>query len=150
MTEVLFYHLERQPLERVLPTLLEKSRERGWRAVIRTVSAERVTALDEHLWTYSDESFLPHAIASEAGPGDEPIVITTEAVDLNAPQIAFLVDGVDLPDDVTAYQRVVLLFDGNDASALEQARAAWKTVRDRGLDGTYWQQNDQGRWEKRA
>jgi DNA polymerase III subunit chi len=29
MTEVLFYHLHRQPPERVLPTLLEKSLERG-------------------------------------------------------------------------------------------------------------------------
>ena len=150
MTEVLFYHLERQPLERILPMLLEKSRERGWRAVVRTISVERVNALDEHLWTYLDESFLPHASATDAGPGDEPIVITSDPADINAPQIAFLVDGVDFPDNVAAYQRIVLLFDGNDASALEQARSAWKTVRERGLDGTYWQQNDQGRWEKRA
>ena len=36
MTEILFYHLQHQPLERVLPTLLEKTLERGWRAVVQT------------------------------------------------------------------------------------------------------------------
>src|SRR5690349_11599483 len=36
MTDILFYHLERQPLDRVLPQLLERTLERGWRAVIET------------------------------------------------------------------------------------------------------------------
>ncbi|KFL26848.1 DNA polymerase III subunit chi, partial [Devosia sp. 17-2-E-8] len=31
MPDVLFYHLENQPLEKVLPLLLEKTVERGWR-----------------------------------------------------------------------------------------------------------------------
>ena len=34
MTEILFYHLEAQPLEKVLPVLLEKSLERGWSAIV--------------------------------------------------------------------------------------------------------------------
>ena len=41
MTEVLFYQLHRQPIERVLPTLLEKSLERGWRVVVQAASEER-------------------------------------------------------------------------------------------------------------
>ena len=73
MTEILFYHLERQPLFQVLPSLLEKTRERGWRAVVRTVDGEQAASLDEHLWTYREESFLPHALHSQAGPGDEQI-----------------------------------------------------------------------------
>ena len=60
MTEILFYHLHRQPLERVLPTLLERSLERGWRVVVQASSEERVEALDAHLWTFRDDSFLPH------------------------------------------------------------------------------------------
>ena len=34
MTEILFYHLQRQPIERVLPGMLEKSLERGWRVIV--------------------------------------------------------------------------------------------------------------------
>src|SRR5262245_34033420 len=52
MTEVLFYHLEHQPLERVLPALVERTLERKWRAVIQVGSEERLEALDTLLWTY--------------------------------------------------------------------------------------------------
>jgi DNA polymerase-3 subunit chi len=61
MTEILFYHLQRQPLERVLPSLLEKSLERGWRVVVQAGSEERAEVLDAHLWTFGDNRFLPHA-----------------------------------------------------------------------------------------
>ena len=61
MTEVLFYHLQDMSLENVLPPLLEKSLERGWRVVVQSTSEERADALDAHLWTYRDDSFLPHA-----------------------------------------------------------------------------------------
>ncbi|MFZ0116056.1 MAG: DNA polymerase III subunit chi, partial [Xanthobacteraceae bacterium] len=53
MTEVLFYHLQEQPIEKVLPNLLERSLERGWRVVVQASSEDRVDALDAHLWTFS-------------------------------------------------------------------------------------------------
>jgi len=150
MTDILFYHLERQPLEKVIPALLEKTLERGWRAVIRAKTAEKVQLLDEALWTYAEESFLPHAVVSEPFAEVEPIVITASMEEPNRPDILFLVEGVEFPEAVTSYQRVVLLFDGNDDAALADARKAWKEVRARGLDSTYWQQNENGRWEKKA
>jgi len=150
MTDILFYHLERQPLEKVIPALLEKTLERGWRAMIRAKTAEKVQLLDEALWTYAEESFLPHAVVSEPFAEVEPIVITASMEEPNRPDILFLVEGVEFPEAVTSYQRVVLLFDGNDDAALADARKAWKEVRARGLDSTYWQQNENGRWEKKA
>ena len=77
MPDVLFYHLEFQPLERVLPVLLEKTIERGWRAVIEVGSAERAAALDTALWTYRDDSFLPHGLAGETTDAEQPVLITT-------------------------------------------------------------------------
>ena len=56
MTEVLFYHLQNMSVENVLPPLLEKSLERGWRVVVQSTSEERADALDAHLWTYRDDS----------------------------------------------------------------------------------------------
>ena len=63
MTEVLFYHLQQQPIERVLSQLLQRSYERGWRVVVQAASEERIDALDAHLWTYRDDTFLPHGTA---------------------------------------------------------------------------------------
>jgi DNA polymerase-3 subunit chi len=67
MTEIWFYHLQRQPLEKAVPQLIEKSLDRGWRAIVQAKSEERLDALDSWLWTYSDESFLAHG---RAGDGD--------------------------------------------------------------------------------
>jgi DNA polymerase-3 subunit chi len=75
MTEVLFYHLENQPVERVLPPLLEKSLERGWRVVVQTASEERADALDSHLWTYRDDSFLPHGTWRDRDAAEQPIIL---------------------------------------------------------------------------
>lgn len=148
MTEVLFYHLQRQPLEAVLPALLERSLERGWRVVVQAGSRERVEALDAHLWTYRDEAFLPHGIDDETA-AEQPVFLTEGETNPNGAQVRFLVDGAAMAP-VEAYQRVVLMFDGNDEGAVLAAREAWKGLRTAGHDATYWQQNDAGRWEKRA
>ena len=149
MTEVLFYHLDRQPLERVLPELLEKCLERGWRSVVQVGSEERRDALDAHLWTYRDEAFLPHGTARDGSPAAQPVWLTTEPENPNGATVRFLADGADLPA-VADYQRVVILFDGNDADAVDRARVTWTAVRNDGHQVTYWQQSEGGRWEKRG
>lgn len=147
MTEVLFYHLERASLESVLPGLLEKTLERGWRAVVRCGSRERIEKLDGHLWTYRDDSFLPHAAAGEGE--DQPVWLTDDDGAPNDPQILFLVDGAETEvSKIDGLERCVMIFDGNDNEAVARARAFWKTAASNGHDATYWRQSEQGRWEK--
>jgi DNA polymerase III subunit chi len=149
MTEVLFYHLGRQPLDRVLPGLLEKTLERGWRAVVQAGSRERVEALDNLLWTYADDSFLPHGIARDGMMEQQPVFLTTGEDNPNGATVRFLVDGAEA-GELGGYARVVYIFDGRDDDALAQARREWKRVKTAGFQVTYWQQNDNGRWEKKA
>ena len=149
MTEVLFYHLERQPLERVLPSLLERTLERGWRAVVQCGNEKRLEALDAWLWTYRDDSFLPHG-TSRDGPGAlQPIYLTSGNDNPNGAGVRFLVEGATI-SDFSGYNRVVHIFDGHQEAAVESARAEWKRARAAGCEVTYWQQADNGRWEKRA
>ncbi|WP_230531178.1 DNA polymerase III subunit chi [Microvirga roseola] len=150
MAEILFYHLQHQPLEAVLPTLLQKTLERGWRAVVQVTTEERMAALDDHLWTFSDESFLPHGTDREAHAADQPILITLASGNPNSASIRFLVEGADLPEDIDSYQRLAILFDGNDVQALALARDQWRAVKAGGHDATYWQQDDRGRWQRKA
>lgn len=150
MTEILFYHLQRQPLERVLPALLEKSIERGWRVVVQAASEERAEALDAHLWTYRDDSFLPHGTWREAEAREQPILLTIYDDNLNGARVRFLLDGVPLPAEVAAYDRIVLLFDGEDPDAVEAARARWSEAKQNGFAVTYWQPDDSGRWQRKA
>lgn len=150
MGEVLFYHLQDMRLEQVLPPLLEKSLERGWRVVVEAGSAERVEALDAHLWTYRDDSFLPHGCAGERDSTDMPIVLTSESDNPNGAQVRFLIEGASLPADDASYERLVLIFDGDDDVALARAREAWSEAKRRDLAATYWQPDAQGRWQRKA
>jgi DNA polymerase-3 subunit chi len=148
MTELLFYHLQRAPLDKVLPGLLEKSLQRGWRCAVQG-APERLRALDDTLWTYGDETFLPHGLESDDGAG-QPVVLLTHEGNPNQAAIRFLIDGSPLPPDAASYERIVLLFDGNDADAVQGAREHWKEAKNLGFAATYWQQSDEGRWEKKA
>jgi DNA polymerase-3 subunit chi len=150
MTEILFYHLQGQPLDRVLPTLLERSLARGWRIVVQAASEERVEALDAHLWTYRDDRFLPHGTEREADAGSQPVFITVRDHNPNAAQVRFLIDGAALPPDAAAYQRIVILFDGEDTEAVAQARQRWGEAKASGFDVTYWQPDEQGRWQRKS
>jgi DNA polymerase-3 subunit chi len=149
MTEVLFYHLQDMSLENVLPPLLEKSLERGWRVVVQSTSEERAEALDAHLWTYREDSFLPHATWRVADAEDQPIVLAVEESNPNRANVRFLVDNASLPEDSQNYDRVVLLFNGDDADALAAARRSWTDCKARGFDVTYWQADERGRWQRR-
>ena len=149
MGEVHFYHLESQPLQRVLPVLVKKALERNWRVVVQAGSAERVEWLSNELWTFSDDSFLPHATWRAADAQDQPIVLAVEEGNPNRANVRFLIDNAALPADCEAYDRLVLVFDGDDDSALGAARGAWTDCKSRGFEVTYWQADERGRWQRR-
>ena len=146
--EVWFYHLERTGLDQVLPELLEKTLARGWRAIVRAGAAERVDHLDGWLWSYRDESFLPHAPDGEAGASRQPILLTTGFDNPNKADALFLVDGAE-PGDLAGYARCLVLFDGADEQALTHARRQWSAIKGAGLPVSYWKQQARG-WEKQA
>ncbi|MBO3759705.1 DNA polymerase III subunit chi [Ciceribacter sp. L1K23] len=149
MAEILFYHLTESKLENALPPLLEKSVERGWKVAVQTVDEPRRDALDAHLWTWRDESFLPHGTDAAPDAEDQPILLTTETDNRNRATVRFVVDGAEPPPTLD-YDRVVFVFDGHDQSQLEAAREHWKRLKGAGHALTYWQQTPEGRWEKKA
>jgi DNA polymerase-3 subunit chi len=154
VTETLFYHLERRTLDDALPGLVEKSLERGWRALIKAESADRAASLDNRLWTYSEQTFLPHAQLGDGDAARQPALITVEDVNANDANVLFLVGGAAPPpwDGALAsgFARIVLIFDGRDTEALAAARAAWKDAKAAGHDVTYWKEQPSGKFEKQV
>ena len=150
MAEILFYHLQGQKLEGVLPSLLEKSLERGWRAVVQGGTEERIEAIDAHLWTFRDDGFLPHGTWREQDAASQPVLLTVNEGNPNSAQVRFLIDGAAMPADAEGYERIVLMFDGEDEDAVASARTQWADVKARGLAATYWQPDENGRWQQKA
>jgi DNA polymerase III subunit chi len=150
MTEILFYHLKGQAPEQVLPALLAKSLERGWRVVVQASSDERVEALDAYLWTWRDDAFLPHGTWRDAEAAEQPIVLTVNEENPNRATVRFLVDGASLAGDSSSYERIVLLFNGEDPEAVDAARARWSEAKAAGAEVTYWQADENGRWRRQG
>lgn len=146
--EVWFYHLERTPLDQALPELLEKTLAKGWRAVVRAPSSDRIEHLDGWLWSWRDDSFLPHGVAGEPHVERQPILLTTAMDNPNGAQALFIVDAAET-GALDGYQRCIQLFDGRDEAAVGEARKRWKAFKGQGLPISYWRQGERG-WEKQA
>ncbi len=148
-TEIWFYHLDRAPIEQVLPGLLSKTLAKGWCAQIRIPTDERLEYFNSYLWTFRPDSFLPHGTDKDGPAEQQPILLTSKQENLNEADVLFLIDGAD-SSDLMSYKRCITLFDGQDDEALGHARAFWKQSKADGLDVIYWQQASNGKWEQKA
>lgn len=148
MSDIAFYHLQRTPLEHVLPRLLEKTLAAGKRALVVAGSEERVEALVTALWTYDGAAWLPHGSHRDGNAEEQPVWLTAGDDNPNGASFLFLTDGRG--GDVDAYERCFDLFDGNDDAAVAAARERWKAYKQAGHTLTYWQQGEAGGWEKKG
>ena len=147
--EVWFYHLERSTLDQVLPELLEKTLQRGWKALIRTSDADRIDHLDGWLWSWREDSFIGHGTAAEPFAERQPVLLSDKLDNPNGAEALFLLDGAE-PGDLSGHARCILLFDGRDDVALATARGRWKGFKAAGHPVSYWRQGAERGWEKQA
>ena len=151
MTRFDFYHLQKTPLEQVLPKLCEKAYSTGKRIKILVGNDERVEFLNSLLWTYSEESFLPHGSKKDGFADQQPIFISSSDDNENNAELLILVDGA-MPslDILKAYERVLNIFDGNDETSLNNSRDYWKMIKSTDGELHYWQQKDNGTFEQKV
>jgi DNA polymerase III subunit chi len=147
MTEIGFYHLDKTPLERALPKLLERGLGAGFRILVVAGSAERVDHLDAALWTYDDASFLPHGSRRDGEAARQPVWLTAGDDNPNGADMLVLADGA-ASARLGEFRRCLDLFDGRDEAALAAARERWRLAKAAGHTLTYWQQTATG-WTKK-
>lgn len=152
MREIRFYHLQRSSLEAALPALLGKALQGGRKILVKTDTAGRRESLNEHLWAYRPESFLPHGSEKDGNAALQPIWITEKDENPNGADLLILIDGARFePALQKAFPLCCEIFDGADPQALKAARNSWKTCRQEpGVTVTYWQETDSGGWVEKA
>lgn len=148
MTDIRFYHLERQTLDQVLPSLLGKALSVGHKIVVKAANDQEVERLNTHLWSYDPNSFLPHGSKKDGNAELQPIWITTEEENPNGADVLILTQGT-VSDHVADFKMCCEMFDGRHDETVKAARGRWKDYKEAGHDLTYWQQGDRG-WEKKA
>lgn len=149
MTEIRFYHLQNQSEGQVLPSLLSIAYERGHRIVVKCKDEQTVNALNDHLWTFRPDSFLPHGAKKNGRAAQQPIWITAEDENPNEADVLILCDGVT-SEAQGEYTLCCEMLDGHNEASVTAARTRWKSYKDKGYDVTYWQQGASGGWEKKA
>lgn len=140
--QVDFYHLDRSPLERVLPVICEKVVASGERLLIVAGDALAIQ-LDDLLWTYAAESFLPHGLANGPAPEEQPILLSSGAEPRNGAVNIAIADGV-WRDEALGFVRTFYFF---DAEHLDAARGAWRALKaNPQAEPRYWKQDERGKW----
>jgi len=144
-TEWWFYHIEQGSVDAAIAPLIEKCLERKWRVVVAG-HEDTVERLDRALWTWRDDSFVPHARAG-ANADQHPVLLSTEAIPANGARVAVLLDGSDA--DAALFERVMVVFDCEDETARAKARQQFKAALDAGAPARYFQQ-ERGGWAERT
>ena len=151
MPEIWFYQLQRRGLDDVLPNLVERTLQRGWRSVVQATTSERLAAIDDLLWTYAEDLFLPHGSQADGDPDMQSVWLTLSVDNPNRARVRFLVEGAAAEPFADAdYERLILLFDGRDDAFLANAREQWKNLRQRNATLSYWAETEDGGWRQQA
>jgi len=142
--------MQQSPLEQVLPDILEKTNAKGWRSLVKIGALNgdpdaEMRRLDEFLWTYRKDAFLPHGRDDEPLADQQPICLTTDAKAAENADVVLLCSGAEI-DNVDGVVRCITFIDGADEQDRKIARARWKKAKDVGLKTAYWRQNDHGKW----
>ncbi|HEU0134952.1 MAG TPA: DNA polymerase III subunit chi [Allosphingosinicella sp.] len=134
-----FYHLTASPLERVLPSVAEKVVAGGERLLV-VAGPDQLARLDELLWSYGRDSFLPHG---RERPESQPVFLSSEAEPANGATNVALADG-RWRDEALGFERTFYFFD-NDGR--DSARDAWRALKARPeVEARYWKQDERGKW----
>lgn len=149
MTEIRFYHLQKQTLDQALPLILEKVYDTKKNAVVRLSDKKEVARMNDVLWSYKETSFLPHGYEKTGKATMQPIWLTDKPENPNNANILILTQNT-VEEDMTPYDLCCEILDGHNDKAIQEARKRWKTYKDQGFEVTYWHQNENGKWEKKA
>ena len=147
-TDFWFYHLEASTLEGVVPGLLEKTLQKGWRALVK-LPETKLAQMDDHLWTFREDAFLPHGRDDEPQAELQPILLSATRESAEGFDAVFLIDGADIADMASA-ERVMVMINGRSQDDIKRERNRWKTLKGEGANLAYYQQDDRGRWAKKA
>lgn len=147
-TEVRFYHLVRSSMESALPAILSKAIGTGQRVVVKTADAAAAEILADQLWSFDEQSFLPHGTKKDGHAARQPIWLTPGDDNPNGATILILTGGA-ATEKTADFTLCCEMLDGNDEAQVAAAREKWKVYKEAGYAVTYWKQTDTGGWEKK-
>lgn len=148
MTEIRFYHLRTKTAEQALPEILMKAIDGGRRVVVKTPDEKAAAGLNDYLWVYNPDAFLPHGMKNDGHAASQPVWITAGDDNPNNANVLITTGGA-VPEAPENYSLCCEMLEDRETGQIAAARQRWTSYKERGFTLTYWQQTDRGRWEKK-
>ena len=113
--------------------IAEKAYEQGLRVAVRTASPSETAEVDELMWTFSDRSFVPHAVwpAEPAVAEHTPVLIASGALPESHSDLLINLAS-EAPSDPARFGRICDVV-GGDEDAKRRARLRWRAYGSAGL-----------------
>lgn len=148
MPTVDFYHLTRDPVERVIPSIAARVLDGGGRLIVVAQERVRLERISEALWSAGEKSYLAHDYEDQPLPEVQPVLLSlsvgANGAALNGARLIALADG-EWREDALGFERTFHFFDEETIGA---ARSAWRSLGERDdVERRYWKQ-DGGRWRQ--
>ena len=140
--------MEQSTLDQALPSIAMKAWQSGKKIMVRVPEVKEAKRLNDLLWTFNPNMFLPHGADGDSHPDKQPIWITANDNNVNGAEILILTHGCEAAS-VDDFSMVCEMLDGRVDSHIQAARQRWKTYKDASHDLTYWQQDANGKWNKK-
>jgi DNA polymerase-3 subunit chi len=147
MSAVNFYHLTSTPLGKALPRLLDKVIANDHRVLVVCNDEQKLSELNNSLWTFSTKIFLPHGTKEDGFESEQPIFLSPNYENPNGADILVVLEETPI-EQISNYKKCLYLFDGNNDQQTKNARQRWKQLKQDGVELTYWQQDKKGQWVK--
>jgi len=147
VTQIIFYSSAPLQVENTLFTLIEKSLEKGYKSLLLFLDKEKCSEIDEKLWTYKQNSFLPHLSEDEeiSNEIDIPIYLTTKNENPYEAELLFSIDG-SIPDNINNLERLIIIIDANDKILLEKYKKYYLDINKKFEDIVFYKSDDDGKW----
>ncbi len=141
-----FWQLSRDPLERVVALIAERTLDAGERLLVVSPDPTARQAIGQMLWEAKPEAYLANGEAGTPHAERQPILLSETVQTANEARYAVLADGA-WHEGAEHFTRVFLLFGEGGVPA---ARTVWRQFDGRDdVTRSYYAQED-GRWVKKA
>jgi len=117
--------------------LVRKARAADMKIVVHLEDAQQQQALDEALWTFSEQDFLPHVSATDTLAAQTPILLTQDASD-PLPHHQVLINlSRRTPEHFARFERLFEIL-STDEQDLAAERDRYKQYQQRGYPLTHF------------
>ena len=146
LEKAFFYNATRREILNDIAILTEKLYKKNNHILLYCADQETVDTLDEYLWSYREDSFIPHSKKNNEKKLFYPILITNEILNEHEHNILLVLNGVLIKEtDWTKFNKVYYFFDEQNLEEKENARSMWKSFSSLEIDCRYWV-NKENKW----